>query len=312
MVLIWGILIYLLDDGFMVCKYLSIECLVFMVFFATQAGGNEINEEEFKIPPSDHIQIIFTSDGSKTIGRITSKTEDTVEFSTELGSITIPRERIISIRTVLATNIRGGDYWFPDPNATRLYFAPTGRMLPKGGGYIADYYLFFPSFNYGVSSNLSLGGGFSIFPTGNMYDQIYFFTPKVGLKRSETLNIAVGALVLKIPGIDDDNTPLVSVLYGTGTWGSIDQSLTCGIGYGMVGSKLANKPMIVLGGEKRLTHRLAFVTENWIIPGVDNALVSYGIRFLTEKFTTDFALLNITGEDSIFPGIPYIDFVYNF
>ena len=88
--------------------------------------------------------------------------------------------------------------------------------------------------------------------------------------------------------------------------------MTCGIGYGMVDSKLANKPLIVLGGEKRLTRRIAFVTENWIIPGVDNALISYGVRFLTEKFTTDFAFLNTTGENAIFPGIPYIDFVYNF
>ena len=104
----------------------------------------------------------------------------------------------------------------------------------------------------------------------------------------------------------------MSVLYGTGTWGTTDRSLTCGIGYGMVDGKIADKPMIVLGGEKRLTRRMAFVTENWIIPGVDNALISYGIRFLTEKFTTDFALLNTTGKDAIFPGIPYIDFVYNF
>ena len=289
---------------------LFFEFIFFIIFFTTQVGGKEINSEDFKIPSSDQIQIISTSDGSTTIGRITRIAEDAVEFLTELGIITIPRNRITSIQTVLASTIRGGVYWFPDPNTTRLYFAPTGRMLPKGSGYIADYYLFFPSFNYGISSNLSLGGGFSILPTGNMSDQIYFFTPKMGLKQSENLNIAAGALVIKIP--EDEDTHLVSVLYGTGTWGTPDRSLTCGIGYGMVDSKLADKPMIVLGGEKRMTRRMAFVTENWIIPGVDNALISYGIRFLTEKFTTDFALLNPLGKDAIFPGIPYIDFVYNF
>jgi len=118
--------------------------------------------------------------------------------------------------------------------------------------------------------------------------------------------------VLKIPDAGDDDAPLISVLYGVGTWGSTDRSVTVGIGYGMVDSETADKPMVVLGGEQRLTRRLAFVTENWIIPGVDNTLLSYGIRFLTEKFTTDFALLNTTGGDAIFPGIPYIDFVYHF
>ena len=167
-------------------------------------------------------------------------------------------------------------------------------------------------YNYGISPNLSLGGGCSIFPTGSMSDQIYFFTPKIGLKQSEKFNVAAGALMLKMPDFEDEDTPLISVLYGVGTWGAADRSFTFGLGYGMVDTDFADKPMVVLGGEQRLTRRLAFVTENWVIPEVAHALVSYGFRFLTEKFTTDFAFLNITGGDAIFPGIPYIDFVYSF
>jgi hypothetical protein len=145
-----------------------------------------------------------------------------------------------------------------------------------------------------------------------MADQFYFFTPKIGLKHTEKYSIAVGALVLKVPDFDDEGMPLVSVLYGVGTWGGTDRSITFAFGYGMEDTDLADKPMIVVGGEQRLTRRLAFVTENWIVPGVDNALISYGLRFITERFTTDFALLNTTGKDALFPGIPYIDFVYYF
>ncbi|MBN1292328.1 MAG: hypothetical protein JXB48_10860 [Candidatus Latescibacteria bacterium] len=296
----------------MIRVHISFSFFIIFEIFATLVVGLEFDEKNLKPPCDDCIQIITTSDGSTIIGKFTNITANTVEFLTDLGLITIPRNRITSINTVPVSSIRGGVYWFPDPNTTRLFFAPTGRMLPKGKGYIADYLFFFPSFNYGVTSNLSLGGGCSIFPTGNMSNQIYFFTPKIGLKRSKNLNIAAGALVLKIPDIGDEDTPLVSVLYGTGTWGSTDQSLTCGFGYGMVDRKFGSKPLIVIGGEKRLTRRLAFVTENWMIPGVNNVLLSYGIRFLTEKFTTDFALLNTTGGNVVFPGIPYIDFVYNF
>jgi hypothetical protein len=194
---------------------------------------------------------------------------------------------------------------------SRLYFAPTGRMLPRGKGYIADYYLFFPAFNYGVTDRVSLGGGFSILPTGKMSNQIYYLTPKFGIKRSQKLNISAGALIIKIPDIDN-KSPLVSVLYGVGTWGTTERSFTAAFGYGLVDGNFADRPMIVLGGEQRLTRRLAFITENWMVPGFDNALISYGLRFLTEKFTTDFAFMNTVGKEALFPGVPYIDFVFNF
>ncbi|MCZ6819631.1 MAG: hypothetical protein O7G31_09090, partial [Calditrichaeota bacterium] len=69
---------------------------------------------------------------------------------------------------------------------------------------------------------------------------------------------------------------------------------------------------IMLGFERRTSRRTAFVSENWIFPGVDNPLISYGFRFFGEKIAVDLAFVNILGEDAIFPGIPYVDFIYNF
>ena len=99
---------------------------------------------------------------------------------------------------------------------------------------------------------------------------------------------------------------------GVGTYGSPDRSVTFGFGYGMVDTDFADKPMIVLGGEQRLSRRIAFVTENWILPGLENVVISYGLRFFWEKLTVDPAFLKIAGSDAIVPGIPYLDFVYNF
>ena len=70
--------------------------------------------------------------------------------------------------------------------------------------------------------------------------------------------------------------------------------------------------MLMLGGEKRLSKRTALVTENWLSPGVDQPLVSYGIRFFGEKLSVDLALITPLGADYIFPGMPYIDFVFHF
>jgi hypothetical protein len=189
-------------------------------------------------------------------------------------------------------------------------------MLKKGEGYFADYEVFFPTVNYGITNRVSLGGGMSLFPTGNLADQIYFFTPKFGLRQTGRLNLAAGALVMGIPGIDDEDidSPVVSVLYGVGTWGSTDRHLTLGFGYGMVDTNLADRPLVVVGGESRLSRRSAFVSENWMVPGVDNILISYGFRLFTENLSVDLALINVIGHDAdpIFPGFPFVNFVWNF
>jgi hypothetical protein len=269
------------------------------------------------IPESGQIQIITTEDGSTLVGRITRIGENDIEFQTEVGTVTIPKSKIMSIRTISKDSVRKGKSWFPDPNRTRLLFAPTGRMLEKGEGYFADYYVFFPTVNYGISNRVSLGGGMSLFPTGSLADQLYFFTPKIGIRQTNRFNLAAGALVIRIPEFedddeDDDESPVVSVLYGVGTWGGTDRHLTLGFGYGMVDTEPADRPLLMLGGVSRLSRRTALISENWMMPGVDNILVSYGIRLFTENLSVDLALLNTIGEDSLFPGVPYVDFVWNF
>ena len=285
-----------------------------MIAFAWSSGAQEQKQREspFKTPQPGNIQIVTTSDGSTLIGRITEIAGDTIVFVTEYGAMSIPANHIDKIREVPEEFVRNGTYWFPDPNSTRLFFAPTGRILKKGDWYFADYYIFFPSVNVGVSDRVSLGGGLSIFPSGSMKNQIYFFTPKVALKQSESVNISAGTLVIKMPDNFDEDVQLISVLYAVGTYGSHDRSVTLGLGYGLVDRKAAERPLVVLGGERRLTRRIALVTENWIVPGVDNALVSLGLRFLGEGLSADLALVNTIGKESIFPGVPYIDFVYNF
>jgi hypothetical protein len=277
----------------------------------TDARCAGISPDDLKPPQSGYLQIIRTVDGSSMIGRVTGVENDTVVFDTGIGVLRVPLGRIRSIRVIPETDVRGGEYRVPSPNDTRLFFAPTGRMLKRGEGYFADYYVFFPSFNYGVTDRLSLGGGLSIFPTGSMKNQIYFFTPKIGLMRSPNLNIAAGALVIRLPHTLDENLPTLSVLYGAGTYGSSDRSVTLGIGYGFADRKAGTKPVFVLGGEYRLGRMISAVTENWYVPGAENALSSLGVRFFGEDLAADLAFLRAVGKDNS-PGIPYVDFVWHF
>jgi len=255
-----------------------------------------------RIPDSTKVQVITTVDKSKNVGRIIKIGDEEVVFKAEFGTIIIPIAKIKDIKEIPITAIKDGVYWFPNPNATRLYFSPTARMLKQGDGYFADYYLFFPAFAYGITNNFTIGGGMSLIPNASLDEQMFYFTPKIGLKATKSFNIAAGALLVKIPNFDDEDgeSPLVGILYGVGTVGNPDASFTLGLGYGFVDDEVAKKPMVVVGGEKRLSRRTAFVTENWIMPGVDNPLISYGLRFFGEKMSVDLALINILSDEFFF------------
>jgi len=277
------------------------------------ASGNEDVQDKLRIPDSNNVQILNLVDGSSLIGRITEIRGSEIDFKTKLGVLTIPIANIKKIKEVPASSIKEGKYWFPNPNSTRLYFATTGRTLKKGEGYFSDYYLFFPGFAYGVTDNITIGGGMSLIPGVGLYDQMFFFTPKIGLKAAENVSFAAGALLVNVPDVfDDDGSLFVGIVYGVGTFGTSDKSFTVGLGYGFVEGDFAEKPMVMLGGEIRFARRMSFVTENWIFPGLDQPLISYGIRFFGEKLSVDLALLNFLGDWAIFPGVPYIDFVFNF
>ena len=287
------------------------------VFFILFLGGTmNAQESQIKvkltIPDSTIIQILNTTDGSTLIGRIVEIGENEIQFETTIGKLTIPIAKIENIKEAPVTSIKDGKYWFPNSNSTRLFFAPTGRMLKKGEGYFSDYYLFFPGIAYGVSDNVTIGGGISLIPGVGFENQIFYLTPKIGIKATENANFAAGALIMRVSDFGDDDHPIVGILYGVGTFGTTDKSFTIGIGYGFADGDLAEKPMIMVGGESRVSRRIALVTENWILPGVDNPLISYGVRFFGEKLSVDLALLNTLGEDSLFPGVPYLDFVFNF
>lgn len=272
-------------------------------------GEGAVPESSLKSPPAGFLQEIRTTEGSVLFGRITACGADTAYIETEFGGAHIPINRIEQIRLIPEAQFGSGRSRHPGPNATRLLFAPTGRMLTRGEGYFADYYVFFPSLNYGVTDNISLGGGLSIFPSGSMKDQIYFFTPKVAVRKSARTNIAAGAMILRVPF--DDDVPTLSLFYGVGTFGSSDRSVTVGAGYGMANRNITDRPVIVLGGEYRTGRRTSLVTENWIVPGVEHAVVSLGVRFFGEDLSADFALFGALGSGSN-PVIPYVDFLWRF
>jgi hypothetical protein len=285
-------------------------CIAFALIAAVttsaplRAQDTAPTRERLRVVDSTKIQVITMRDGSSLVGRIVSVRADSVDFQMAIGRVPVAIRDIREIRETDAGRMHDGQYWFPNPNSTRLFFAPSGQMLKKGEGYFADYELFFPGIAYGVTDNISLGGGMSLFPTG-FDQQVYYFTPKVGMSFGEQVHLAAGLLLA------GTNGGTGGVGYGVGTFGDGDASVTIGLGYGFAGGNIESKPVAMLGGEKRISRRIALVTENYLLPTSDNNHVySFGFRFMGEKLTTDLAMFNVSGSDVV--GWPYVDFVFKF
>ncbi len=273
------------------------------------------------VPDSNEVQILKLDGGSEVMGRITKVEGDTVIFESDLGTLRLLSHKIEKIRTVPRGSIKGGKHWFPNPNQTRLFFSPTARMLKRGEGYFADYYIFFPSISVGLTNNITIGGGLSIFPGLSFGDQIFFLTPKIGFAAGDHLNLAAGALIIQLPNpfneddddlIGEEDPPRLGIIYGVGTWGLPDASVSGGVGFGFIGEHVSDRPVFMLGGEKRLTRSISFVSENLIVPGAEDQVVSYGLRFFGERISFDLAFFNSLDGEIAFPGLPYIDAVIAF
>lgn len=256
--------------------------------------------------------MVETRDGSTFLGRVVAVRGDSVTLAASVGSITVSLSDITSARAVRAGDMRDGEYWFPNPNVTRLLFAPTGRMLKRGSGYFSDYLLFFPGVALGVSDRVTIGGGMSIFPGVGIEDQLLYFTPKVGIVSTAKVNVAVGALALRAGFGDDVNESDTNagVVYSVGTFGGENGSVTGGIGFGYAGGTLSGDPAIMVGGEARISRRMGLVSENYYFASVsESALLSAGLRFFGEKLSVDFGLAVPTGAGV---AIPFVGFVANF
>ncbi|MGH7652812.1 MAG: hypothetical protein ACREMS_13375 [Gemmatimonadaceae bacterium] len=256
------------------------------------------------VPDSAHTQLLTLADGSTIFGRIVAVSGDTVTFQSQAGTMQLAAASITQIKEIATSDVRQGDYWFPNPNSTRLFFAPSGQMLKQGEGYFSDYELFFPGFAYGLTDNVAIGGGVSILPVG-VEDQAYYVTPKIGFSVNDQVHLAAGVLFAGTRGGTG------GVYYGVGTFGDDNASVTLGGGYGFAGGEIEAKPVGMIGGELRIAPRVGIVTENYLLPiSENNFLYSFGFRFMGEKMTTDLALVNVSGSNII--GVPYVDFVFRF
>lgn len=253
---------------------------------------------------------IELQDGSVFEGRILSQDSTIIVLQNLAGiELTLRKTQIKSIQTN-QRRLRGNALWLLDPNRSRLGFTPTARPLPPGTGYIGVYEVFIPFVAYGITETVGVAGGVSLFPF--VSSQLVYFGPKLTLVNKARTSVAGGAIVGTVVG--EESVPVFGLLYGLGTFGSPYAAITVGLAYGFADDELADKPVIMLGGEYQVSARVKLLSENYVLPNEAGALVSGGFRYIGDRVGVDFLLVTHSEviDEGGFPFLPFISVNYRF
>ncbi len=275
--------------------------------FLLVKGAPAIQAQE-TVVVSDSLVEVRLTDGSVLFGRVRAVEDDRITLETQSGArVELRRAEVRRIQQIRG-RLRNGEVWNDDPHDTRLFFAPTGRTLDAGEGYFGVYELFFPFLTFGLSDRLVLTGGTPIIP--GAIGEFAYLGPKFQLVRTDRMQLSAGVFA----GIVE--SAVAGVAYGVGTWGDSDGAVSAGAGFGFWASDgesgASERPLLMLGGEKRTGRRTKFLTENYFVPGEEGAIVSAGIRFWGERLSADAGLGAVVGGGCGECIFPLVNFVYSF
>jgi len=257
---------------------------------------------------------IETSDRNEYIGTIVNENEQVLVLKTEtLGEITVQKSNIKNREIIQKEQLRAGEVWFANPQATRYFWAPNGYGLKKGEGYYQNIYVFWNQFTVGLSDNFSLGGGvIPAFLLGGGPTPI-FLTGKVSVPVVENkVNLGAGALAGAVLG---ESEATFGIVYGVSTFGDPDKNFSIGLGYAFAGGEWASSPLINLSGMVRASKRMYFLTENYYVHGEGDGggVIGLGGRWLIKRASLDFIFIIPYGADmDTFIAFPAIGFVIPF
>lgn len=239
--------------------------------------------------------------GSSFTGILRAATPLELEFETkDLGIVRVQRSNVSSFLLLNAEQTRRG---YDDVgNGTRMFFAPTARNLRKGEGYVQSIDIFLLGANYGITNNFSVGVLVPVLPGLGL--TVFAVTPKFSVPVNDKFNVGAGVLYANAFGYGG------GIGYGVATYGTADNNVTLGLGYGFGGGEVSNSPVVVVGGALRVARRLSLITETYAADGGLAGLI--GARVAASRVSGSLGLLYVSGSDigGVYPA--YAEFAYRF
>lgn len=250
---------------------------------------------------------IETIDGNEYVGNIVLDSADIFIMKTaSLGEIRLRKADIKRMTEVSKSQIKGGELWFDNPQATRYFWQGNGYGLKKGEGYYQNVWIFFNQVSYGITDNLSIGAGMvPLFLFAGASTPVWI-TPKLSIPVvKDKFNVGAGALVGTVLGESNSG---FGIAYGTATIGDRNTNASLGLGYGYFDGVWANVPTISLSAMIRTGQRGYLLTENYFIGTADEdaILLFFGGRRLIKNSSLDFGLLFPANTESSFFAIPWL------
>ena len=264
-------------------------------------AARQVREDRLRVlDDTTIVQQVELLDGTKLFGRIARIDSTQILFRTVGGlEIGFQRRDVNQVRVVRGQRYRG-EFWPADPSDSRLFLAPTARVPGHGRGYAGVYELVVPSFGVGIGKRGMISGGFSAIPGIDLEDQLFYIAPKLQIFSSEYVQGAVGFFWVK-PGTSEES---VGMVYTGITAGDFRASFSGGISFPFTSrSGFSEDPLLMLGGEVRVSKSLKFITENWIVPlpREEAAILSFGFRIIGSDLTVEAAVATTTEGGGFLP-----------
>jgi hypothetical protein len=271
-------------------KYEKILLITAILFSISMYTGAQV--------PSDTTMVqIETTDGNSFYGQIVNEDDEKLILKVDgLGEVSVLKKNIRRRIIIDSGRVKDGKVWFDNPQSTRYFWSPNGYGLKKGEGYYQNIWVLWNQFAYGITDHFSVGGGIiPLFLFGGAPTPV-FFTPKISLPvEKDKFNIGAGALIGTVLGESETG---FGIVYGTSTFGSPDQNISLGFGYGFAGGEWASSPMLNLGAMFRLSPTWYFISENYYFGFEEESggVISAGARWIIKKAALDFGLFIPVGS----------------
>ena len=267
-----------------------------------------ISQEEMKNIKEDSAYVMIIQDnGNRYLGKVLESNSDEILIETrEAGKLTLNKRTIKSIRIISDTQFDSGVWLTSHGINTRYFFGTNGYSLEKGTGYYQNTWVLFNQFSYGVSDNLSLGGGLIPLFLFNGTPTPFWGTIKYSLPLpSDNFHLATGALFGVVPV---DGAAAFGLVFAQATLGSNVSNVNFGMGYGFGGDTFAERPAFSFSTLLKAGKKTAFVSENYLIH-IDEeyvGILSLGLRFYLRSVSIDGALIFPASGDIGFAAIPWL------
>jgi hypothetical protein len=198
-----------------------------------------------------------------------------------------------------------------DPNAFRLFLAPTSVTLPANHGTIQLAEVVVPTVNYGVIDELVVRGGVTPFAVSSHI--LYYGLAGLQIFDYDGFTGVGGVAVTNATG---DARAWESALYGFGVIGYTTNlfGIYGGVGGGYSGKRESSTAIFLLGAEYAITAHNKLITENWLLGETAGNAFSFGIRSYGTLLSFDLGVMGITDPHSIkvTTVVPWVALSYHF